>query len=156
MSVERFRGEHFFLSNMYPLAVPISSEVGLLVPTSEHAYQSAKFVDPEAQYLIASLETGKEAKRAAHRLEEQGAVLRADWDVAKAGIMLTIVRDKFTRNADIAEMLLATGNEELVEGNPWGDRFWGVDPVGSRNGLNHMGKILMIVRDELKPAALAL
>jgi ribA/ribD-fused uncharacterized protein len=137
---------------MYPLAVPIRADIGLLVPTSEHAYQSVKFVDPDVQRVIASLETGIETKVVAHELEERGEAIRPDWEVAKVGIMRAIVRQKFLSNADIAAKLLATGEEELVEGNTWGDHFWGVDPIGSRNGLNQLGKILMSVRDELKSA----
>jgi ribA/ribD-fused uncharacterized protein len=153
MAIERFRGEHFYLSNMYPLAVPIQAEVGLLVPTSEHAYQSIKFVDPDIQRMIASLETGVETKTVAHELEEEGVAIRSDWVVAKVGIMQAIVHQKFLRNADIAAKLIATGEEELVEGNTWEDRFWGVDPIGSRNGLNQLGKVLMRVRDELRSAS---
>jgi predicted NAD-dependent protein-ADP-ribosyltransferase YbiA (DUF1768 family) len=45
--------------------------------------------------------------------------------------------------------LLASGGATLEEGNPWGDRLWGVvDGVGE----NRLGKILMKVRDELRPA----
>lgn len=152
MAIERFREEHFYLSNMYPLEIPILAEVGILVPTSEHAYQSAKFVNPDVQFLIASLETGIETKTVAHELEDSGAEKRADWQVAKVGIMQEIVRQKFLRNPDIAAKLVATGEEELVEGNDWGDRFWGVDPVGSGNGQNQLGKALMIVRGELTRA----
>ncbi len=50
-------------------------------------------------------------------------------------------------------MLVATGQEELVEGNDWEDRFWGVDPPGSNNGENNLGKILMRVRNELALAS---
>ena len=44
-------------------------------------------------------------------------------------------------------MLLATGEEYLVEGNTWGDKYWG---VCGGIGLNHLGKLLMQVRDELE------
>jgi hypothetical protein len=37
----------------------------------------------------------------------------------------------------------------LVEGNRWGDQFWGVD-LRTGLGENHLGKILMKVRDELR------
>ena len=150
MAIEQFRGDYFFLSNMYPLTVPIQSECGLLVPTAEHAYQSAKFLDPEIQYMIASLSSGKETKAVAHELEAKGLALCPGWYTARIGIMLSIERQKFQLNDDIAEKLVLTDGEELVEGNPWGDRFWGVCPVGSRDGENQLGKSLTIVRHELK------
>lgn len=43
--------------------------------------------------------------------------------------------------------LLETGNEELVEGNYWGDTFWG---VCRGRGENHLGKLLMKVRTYYK------
>lgn len=44
-------------------------------------------------------------------------------------------------------MLLKTGDEELVEGNTWGDTFWG---VCKGKGRNELGKILMKVREEFR------
>jgi len=44
-------------------------------------------------------------------------------------------------------MLLQTGDEELIEGNKWGDRFWG---VCKGKGKNNLGKILMKIRDVYK------
>ena len=45
---------------------------------------------------------------------------------------------KFLQHPHLIEMLLQTGDEELVEGNKWGDRFWG---VCKGKGENHLGKI---------------
>lgn len=43
--------------------------------------------------------------------------------------------------------LLATGNEELIEGNKHGDHFWG---VCNGHGENMLGKLLMQLRAELQ------
>ena len=61
--------------------------------------------------------------------------------------MLNVVRAKFDQHPDLAQKLLETGDEELVEGNTWGDRYWGV--CGGK-GKNMLGKILMRVREELR------
>ncbi len=45
--------------------------------------------------------------------------------------------------------LLATGARKLVEGNTWKNVFWGVD-LRTGEGENHLGQILMQVREELK------
>lgn len=38
------------------------------------------------------------------------------------------------QNEELKQKLLATGNEELVEGNNWGDTFWGmVNEVGENH-----------------------
>ena len=47
----------------------------------------------------------------------------------------------------LALRLVETGTEELVEGNDWGDTYWG---VCKGTGKNMLGKILMEVREELK------
>ena len=75
--------------------------------------------------------------------------LRPDWEQVKVGLMEEIVRAKFTQNEDLKQRLLATGDKRLAEGNTWGDTFWGVD-LRSGRGENHLGRILMRVRDELK------
>lgn len=70
--------------------------------------------------------------------------------------MLRIVRSKFNSNPEIAEKLIATYPETLVEGNHWHDNTWG-DCSCARcrdiPGKNLLGQILMTVRDELRTAA---
>lgn len=159
MRIERFRGEHFYLSNMYPLKVPILAICGVEVPTSEHVYMSGRFVDIAIQREVAAIRAdtddsspyahGKAVKVFAHNLVDAGVEQLPNWPVAKLGLTYIAVSSKFQNNPDIARLLVGTGDKELVEGNDWGDRFWGVDPVGSDNGENHLGKILMKVRSEL-------
>jgi len=60
--------------------------------------------------------------------------------------MLWGVREKF-KQEDLKQMLLDTGDQELVEGNTWNDTFWG---VCRGEGQNNLGKILMKVRMELR------
>ena len=67
----------------------------------------------------------------------------------KLPIMEEIIRAKFTQNQDLKELLLATGELVLEEGNTWGDLFWGVD-AKTREGRNHLGRILMRIRKELQ------
>lgn len=61
--------------------------------------------------------------------------------------MYEICLAKFSQNEELKIKLLATGDEHLEEGNTWGDRIWGT--VNSK-GQNHLGKILMRVREELR------
>jgi hypothetical protein len=61
--------------------------------------------------------------------------------------MKELVRAKFTQHWDLKQKLLETGDEELIEGNTWGDTFWG---VFNGTGKNILGQILMEVRNELK------
>ena len=52
-------------------------------------------------------------------------------------------------NEELRRLLLSTGDRVLIEGNTWNDTFWGVS-LKSGNGQNHLGKILMRVRERLK------
>jgi ribA/ribD-fused uncharacterized protein len=54
---------------------------------------------------------------------------------------------KFELHREIREVLLSTGDEELVENAP-SDYYWGCGKDGS--GLNRLGQILMAVRAELR------
>lgn len=65
--------------------------------------------------------------------------------------MHDIVRAKFEQNPDLRQKLLSTGSEELIEGNTWGDTFWG---VCKGSGQNWLGRILMFVRDEVREASI--
>ena len=65
----------------------------------------------------------------------------------KYDVMYQVCKAKFLQNPDLARKLVETGDAELVEGNTWGDKVWGVcDGVGE----NNLGKTLMRIRDELQ------
>lgn len=136
-----FSGQYRFLSNFWP--APIAWE-GQLYPTLEHAYQSAKTLCPNERLAIAHLATPALAKRAGRTV-----TLRPDWDSVKIGVMRQLLIAKFS-NADLRSQLIATGDRLIVEGNSWGDRFWGQSPVG--NGRNELGKLLMERRAALEGA----
>lgn len=57
------------------------------------------------------------------------------------------LRRKFARGTTWHKKLMDTGTEEIVENNNWGDQFWGFDVVENK-GENHLGKILMHIRQE--------
>lgn len=77
----------------------------------------------------------------------QVVTMRPDWEDAKIDVMYDCVLAKFTQNADLRAKLLSTGDEEIVEDSPI-DSFWGCGVSG--NGKNHLGKILMQVREDLR------
>jgi predicted NAD-dependent protein-ADP-ribosyltransferase YbiA (DUF1768 family) len=62
--------------------------------------------------------------------------------------MRDLLRKKF-RNPSLRQKLADTGTAKIIEGNYWGDTFWGECPVG--NGENHLGKLLMEIRKEIVP-----
>lgn len=150
--VERFLRKFYFMNNMFNIERGIDTPIDIRVPTTEHAYQMSKFIDDEPKYIVANVPTGMESKATAQQLIEQGWQIRKDWEESKFGIMLGYNRQKFSGNRELAAKLIGTGSMLLVEGNNHGDRYWGVDPPRSNNGANHLGEILMIIRDDLQSA----
>ena len=136
--IDRFTDDYDFLSNFHFSPIEVD---GRVYPTVEHAFQAAKTFDQTQRQAIAEAATPGAAKRRGRRVQ-----LRPDWEQVKVGIMEELVRLKFTTHADLREKLLATGDAELVEGNNWNDRFWGV--CGGL-GRNELGQILMRIREEL-------
>lgn len=136
--IDRFDGEHRFLSNFWPSPVEMS---GLVFPTVEHAYVAAKSESPDVHLRVVALETPGEAKRYGRTID-----LRPGWEQMKLRVMRELVRRKF-KHKDLAELLLATGDHELIEGNDWGDTYWG---VCKGVGENQLGRILMRVRQEVR------
>ena len=57
---------------------------------------------------------------------------------------------KFGTHAELAALLLSTGERQIVENAPM-DAYWGCGPDG--NGLNKLGRILMTVREKLRSEA---
>lgn len=132
-----FTGAYRFLSNFYYASVMLD---GIWYPTVENAYQAAKTLNNELRAQFRKCGPGT-AKKLGQTLQ-----LQDGWEDIKLEIMEVLVRQKF-KHTDLATKLLATKDAELVEGNYWNDKFWG---VCRGEGLNHLGKILMKVRAELR------
>lgn len=137
--IEQFRGEARFLSNFYPAEV---THDGIEYPTTEHAFAAAKTLHFGERWQISQLSTPGKAKRAGRQNE-----LRPDWEQVRDQIMMELTILKFVNHRHLKELLLSTGNAELIEGNTWDDKYWG---VCDGEGLNTLGKILMLVRDQLR------
>lgn len=138
--IDDFKGEYAFLSNFYPVEVKLNQLDSLYYPTVEHAYQAAKTTSIEARHLIRTARSPAEAKQLGRRVH-----YREGWDDIKISIMLRLLRRKFDYPW-FADLLQKTGEAELIEGNYWGDDFWG---VYKGQGQNHLGELLMQVRSEL-------
>lgn len=140
--ITSFTGDYFFLSNFYPCSVAYQ---GITFPSSEHAYVAAKTDDFELRYEIAKLETPGKAKKFGRELK-----LKDGWDLQKLAIMRTILENKFDMfrsDHDLSSRLASTKPHILIEGNSWGDKYWGQSPLGV--GRNELGKLLMLIRDDI-------
>jgi ribA/ribD-fused uncharacterized protein len=132
--INSFRGKYFFLSNFYDKHFMFD---GIIYKNAESAFQAQKTLNRNEKINFIGL-SGAEAKRLGRKVK-----LRSDWNNVKCDIMKEILIAKF-KDEELKRLLLSTGNEELIEGNTWGDRYWG---VCNGVGKNMLGKLLMEVRD---------
>jgi ribA/ribD-fused uncharacterized protein len=156
----RDRSEFGFLSHFHP--APIEQD-GERWPTVEHYYQAQKSLDPRYRAAIRACATPGQAKRCAAwsdppRKRDAGSwfvahrqVPRADWAEVKLAVMRRADMAKYVQNPDLAALLAATGEAEIVEDAPH-DAFWGVGRDGL--GENWAGRVLMEVRAALSPSRL--
>jgi ribA/ribD-fused uncharacterized protein len=113
-------------------------------PTVEHFFQAQKFAGTDYEEAIRLAKSAAVAKKLGRSRKFR---LRRDWEQVKDGIMREAVRAKFTQHADLAAILLATGDAPIAE-HTRTDDYWG--DGGDGHGKNKLGKILMSVREELR------
>lgn len=127
-------GEHDFLSNFF-------GDDGTDV---ERYYQSEKTINPKDRFTILMATSPAQAKKLGRQVK-----MRSGWDDMKLEVMRELLEWKFS-DPELAAKLLATGDEELVEGNTWGDTYWG---ICRGKGENHLGRLLMDIRGQLREYA---
>lgn len=167
--IERFQGEYRWLSNFWEMDEPFVDivikdifYVEVKYPTSEHLYQAMKI--NRASERLAMIKKHDFCNREAGQVKKisRSFVLYPGWDHDKEGIMYEIQRFKYG-GAGLRKKLLSTtmNNTKQVtrqqydnldryqyieEGNTWGDTYWG---ICKGKGENHLGKIIMQVRNEI-------
>ncbi|MBE9226433.1 NADAR family protein [Phormidium sp. LEGE 05292] len=117
---------------------------GVYWPTSEHYFQAQKFPGTPHCEKIRQVKTPKDAAKMGR---DRKRPLRPDWEQVKEEIMRKAVLKKFQTHADIREILLSTGEEEIIENSPI-DYYWGCGADGS--GKNRLGVILMEIREIIR------
>lgn len=129
-------------SNLAPYPIEMDGEMW---KSSEHYYQFKKFeeTDPEYAQKIKDTPTPKDAKK----LSMENSNYPANWDSKKVEVLRCAVMKKFESYSQLENLLLSTGDEELIEANQE-DYFWGEGKDGS--GKNMMGQILMETREYLR------
>jgi ribA/ribD-fused uncharacterized protein len=113
-------------------------------PTSEHHFQAQKFHDAGYRERIRKTHSPMDA---AILGRDRRQALRKDWESVKVDVMRAAVHAKFSQHAELAELLLSTGEAKLVE-HTTNDAYWG--DGGDGRGRNMLGQILMQIRDALR------
>lgn len=142
--INSFSNQYEFMSNFYN--APVTYD-GLTYRNNEAAFQAQKLVNKEERKKFCTYSPSKA------KLEGRNCELRKDWEDIKYQVMYDIVKLKFELNNNLKELLLATGTEELIEGNWWHDNCWGdcsCERCKDIKGQNNLGKILVRVREEIR------
>ena len=137
----QFRNEYWFLSNMFAARIQLVIAGQLyLFSCSEAAFQAAKCPSQAARFTKLD---GFQAKA-----EGKKVPLVPNWNAIRVDVMRVIVKAKFDQHPQLMRKLRAISGE-IAEYNTWGDDFWGMacKPGREPYGQNHLGKILMEVRD---------
>lgn len=149
-----FEDEHRFLSNFIACKVTLPEETvfvdGALLTlpemefdSVENAYMAWKTVDLGMREHIKTLSAGQAKKYS----RKDDFIVRPDiCDEKRVKIMRILTLQKYSqRNPELLAQLLATNNATIIEGNTWGDSFFGFDLINGF-GFNHLGLTIMETR----------
>lgn len=156
---KRDRENFGFLSHFHPGTIVVDGENW---PTVEHFYQAQKSPIMAYRNAIRAAEHPGHVKRLSASplgkarltkgswFTKNGKSWREDWQVVRLDLMRRGDQAKYTQNPDLAALLLATGDADLIE-DADNDAFWGIGKDGL--GLNWAGRILMEIRESLHSRA---
>lgn len=139
--IKEFQGEYRWLSNFEWVNIKLD---GIIYPSVEHAYQSAKS------------DLGIWKKRCASQYYKPGFIKQLsrsikvvpNWSIIKDDIMVECVTQKFNKEP-FRTKLINTDTLYIQEGNLHKDTYWGVN-LRTGKGQNKLGKLIMSIRDSLK------
>lgn len=140
MAITSFSGDYRWLSNFHYSPIEVN---GWRFTTVEHAYQALKSKEASVWLYVQSLRYPSHARHYGRTI-----AMRSDFEEKKLKFMEYLLRQKFdrVRHQKLAIMLDNTKPHELIEENDWGDTFWG---TYHGCGQNHLGKLLMKIREEV-------
>jgi len=120
---------------------------GETYPTSEHLFQSFKFLEHRpllAEHIRTVSSRPSVALSEARRFRPE---VRSDWMKVNVAKMDETLRLKFEQHPNLRQELLDTGDAELIEDSDK-DSFWGIG--ADRKGRNELGKALERLRSQLR------
>lgn len=146
-----FAGENAYLSAFAKCDFTFD---GLAFDSAEKAYQherARRLGAPDLAQQIYDCRKASECKKLSWHV-----LSTPEWDGSKKEVMKSIVTAKFEQNMKLRDLLLATGNKQLIEATQ--NTFWGASALlgskilknGKWTGRNEMGNVLVEVREELK------
>lgn len=128
---------------------------GIIAPTAEALFQACRYTsDPEKQGQVLTGKSVYEDEDSEKFPKFPPSSCRDDWFLIREKVMYWCLKVKLIQHPEtFGRLLLSTGNRYIVNHNPESDTFWGVVRHDSQPGLyegeNHLGILLMKLRDEL-------
>lgn len=151
--IREFRGKHYWASNFSLYGFWYDN---IWFPSNEHWFQAMKTLNREHRIIIAKAERPGTAKWMCSPNGYKGfkIKLRDGWKDIRAPVMLYGLRKKVSNHLVVANKLIATYPQNLIEGNKWHDNYWGDCTCGKREeckapGLNILGRLWETARLEL-------
>lgn len=123
---------------------------GVIYPTVEHVYQCSRYTDLKIIDEIRNAKSPVQAWETSTKYKHLQIPEFKD-ENHKLKVMEKLMRLKAEQHEEIRQALLDSGDLQIVKHittYPPGDGFW--DDGEDGNGLNHIGRIWMKIREELK------
>ena len=145
ITLEEFYAAFPRWSNFSQLKYPIVDEYGIEYGDSEWYYMAQRFESVAIKKKISDVSKTKwQSKNEAYKYAE---FMNND-DNDRIEFMRNAIREKFNGSKWRNQMLLDTGERNIIEFTYWGDDFFGICNK-TRQWRNILGKLLMEYRDNL-------
>ncbi len=146
------------MNNIYPLEKfyiyfsPYTAHAldidGVIYPTIEHAYQCQRYDNPEIIEEIRKAPCPSKAREVSSKYKH---LQLPDFKDRKLQVMKNLMQLKTEQHDEIKKALIESKDLQIVKHivtYPPGDWFW--DDGDDGKGLNHMGRMWMEIREELR------
>jgi ribA/ribD-fused uncharacterized protein len=138
--IDSFKGEYDFLNNRFGCSFVWQ---GIRYNNVESAFHASKYTNEAERRVLSRMSAEKVVKKS---MECTPSI---EWEESKLDIMESILLAKYDQNPNLKNRLIETEGRILINGNNKHETYWGVD-LYSWKGENHLGKILMTIRDKEK------
>lgn len=128
-------------------AFTVTMDDGLIYPTSEHAYQAARFIRSKNWDISIAIRNAPSAHEAFQIAQNNKHLALPSWNDEKYDVMKEILHIKTNQHPYVKQKLLETGNRLIIE-DSWRDDVWGWGP--NKDGQNRLGILWMEVRSEIR------
>ena len=125
---------------------------GVIFPTLEHAYQCKRYTDTNIIEEIRQATSAVKAWEISTKYKRLQIPEFKDEEY-KLKVMKELMELKAAQHEDVRKVLIDSGDLKIVKhivSGPPGDGFW--DDGEDGEGLNHIGRIWMEIREKLKHA----